>query len=237
MPPVLIMTRPAPQAAAFADAVMARWAGELRVIQSPLLVIQPVPIGQDLTTISGLILTSGHGVAAAVAAALPRGLPAYCVGEQTAQAAAKAGFDAITGPGDAARLVDKIIGRRPAGILAHVRGRHTRGDVSARLVAAGIACVDVIAYDQTAQPLSAEALAALHGADPVILPLFSPRTATILAEQGPFTAPVHLIVISNAVQSAAVVSVKSLSVAANPDAAAMLDATITRLRAVAQPTL
>lgn len=234
MPPVLIMTRPAPQAAAFAAAVAMRWTGPLRVIQSPLLQIVPVPLAQPLDPITGVILTSGHGVAAAVAAGLPRGLPAYCVGEQTAQAAAKAGFDAIAGPGDAARLVDKIIARRLTGRLAHLRGRHTRGDVASALGAAGITCADVIAYDQIAQPLSADALAALHGDDPVILPLFSPRTAAILAEQAPFSAILHLIVISNAVQSAAALSVTSLSVAASPDAAAMLDATITRLRAVAQ---
>ncbi|WP_322891083.1 MULTISPECIES: uroporphyrinogen-III synthase [unclassified Yoonia] len=236
MTPVLILTRPAPQAEAFAAEIAARWAGALRIILSPLLQIVPVPVTADLTQVKGVIFTSAHGVAASRMADLPRGLPAWCVGEKTAQLAAEAGFDAIAGPGDAARLADKIIGRRPQGPLVHLHGVHTRGGICERLTGAGIACSDVIAYDQIAQSLTDDAFDALQGDTPVILPLFSPRTATILEGQSPFSAPVHLIVISTAVQSAAAaIGVRSLSVAATPDADAMIAATLKRLSVVAEP--
>ncbi|MBQ2261550.1 MAG: uroporphyrinogen-III synthase [Loktanella sp.] len=235
MTPVLILTRPAAQAEAFAAEIRALWAGSVRIILSPLLEIVPLTVSDDLSAVNGVIFTSGHGVAACATANLPSGLPAWCVGDKTAQLAAEAGFDAIAGPGDAARLVEKIIGRRPQGPLAHLRGRHTRGDVTEKLTSAGISCIDVVAYDQRAQSLSDEALNALHGTVPVIMPLFSPRTATILSEQGPFSAPVQLIVISTAVQAAAAaLRVKSVSVAATPDAAAMTVATLKRLSAVAE---
>ncbi|MFN3661434.1 uroporphyrinogen-III synthase [Yoonia sp.] len=235
MTPVLILTRPAPQAEAFAAEIAARWAGAVRIILSPLLRIIPEPVLADLAGVRGVIFTSGHGVAASGTTNLPRGLPAWCVGEKTAQLALEAGFDAIAGPGDATRLAEKIISRRPEGPLAHLRGYHTRGGIAEKLTAAAIPCVDVVAYDQVAQALSAEAFDALQGNAPVILPLFSPRTATILGEQGPFSAPVHLIVISTAVQgAAAAIGVKSLSVAAMPDADAMIGATLKRLGTVAE---
>ncbi|WP_026352256.1 uroporphyrinogen-III synthase [Yoonia vestfoldensis] len=236
MTPVLILTRPAPQAEAFAADISARWAGAVRIILSPLLQIIPVPINADLAGAKGVVFTSAHGVAASRTADLPRGLPAWCVGEKTAQLAADAGFDAIAGPGDAARLADKIINRRPTGPLVHLHGFHTRGGLSEKLTSAGIACIDVIAYDQIAQALTADAFEALRGDAPVILPLFSPRTATILEGQSPFSAPVHLIVMSTAVQSAAAaIGVRSLTVAATPDADAVVAATLKRLSAVAEP--
>ncbi len=236
MTPVLILTRPAPQAEAFAAEIAARWAGALRIILSPLLQIVPVPITANLTGVGGVIFTSAHGVAASRSAGLPRGLPAWCVGDKTAQLAAEAGFDAIAGPGDAARLADKIISRRPHGQLAHLHGVHTRGGISEKLTSVGIGCIDVIAYDQIAQSLTDDAFDALQGDAPVILPLFSPRTATILESQSPFSAPVHLIVMSTAVQNAAAaIGVRSLTVAATPDAEAMIAATLKRLSTVAEP--
>jgi uroporphyrinogen-III synthase len=236
MTPVLILTRPAPQAEAFAAEVATRWAGAVRIILSPLLQIVPVSITADLTGVKGVIFTSAHGVAASLTADLPRGLTAWCVGEKTAQLAAEAGYDAVAGPSDGARLADKIISRRPPGPLVHLHGFHTRGSISEWLTNAGIGCIDVIAYDQIAQSLTDEAFDALHGNAPVILPLFSPRTATILDSQSPFSAPVHLIVMSTAVQgAAAAIGVRSLTVAATPDADAMIAATLKRLSSVAEP--
>ena len=235
MTPALILTRPAPQAEIFAAEIAARWAGAVRIIISPLLRIVSLPVVEDLSHIKGVIFTSAHGVAAAQDTNLPHGLPAWCVGDKTAQLASDAGFDSIVGPGDAVRLVDKIQSRRPVGPLAHLRGHHTRGGIAGKLTGAGIGCIDVVAYDQLAQSLSDDARHALQGVEPVIIPLFSPRTATILAEQSPFTAPVQLIVISTAVQSAAAaIRVKSVSVAGTPDAEAMIVATLKRLGAVAE---
>jgi uroporphyrinogen-III synthase len=63
----------------------------------------------------------------------------------------------------------------------------------------------------------------------VIIPLFSPRSAAILADFGPFAAPLLLAAISPAVaEKAAILAPTQLQVADSPDAAGML-AAIARL--------
>lgn len=200
MTSTLIMTRPLAQSERFAAEVAAMWDGPLRVIISPLIEIVRVPAEQpDVNT---LIFTSANGVDAAQAMDFPKGMTAWCVGAKTAQIAKAAGFETITGPGDADGLVASLISAAPIGSFAHIRGKHARGDIAAHLIMAGIDCVDVVAYDQMSRKLSAQAHAALCATDPVTFPLFSPRTCTILGEQGPFTAPVHAVALSHAVKGA-----------------------------------
>lgn len=220
MTPTLLLTRPEGRNAAFADLVRASWSKPLAVVCSPLLAISFVaaqpPEADDL------IFTSVNGVAAAVRLGLAKGQPAWCVGGRTARAAADAGFAERAGSGDAAGLVSEIIAARPGGRLAHIRGIHTRGDVAARLNKAGLICEDVIAYEQLVQNLSRDATTALSGVSPVVVPLFSPRTAIILLNHGPFKAPVHVVAMSHPVADAiASLSVARLVVAARPDAEAM----------------
>lgn len=225
MTPTLIMTRPKAQSVSFADEIVARWDGPLRIIHAPLIEI----VIQDTSSshADAVIFTSANGVAAARQFGLPKGLPAWCVGPRTAQVARLAGFAPIEGPGTADGLVERIIDAKPTGSLAHIRGTHTRGDVSARLNAVGVSCADIVAYDQHEIDLSSEARDALAGEGPVIFPLFSPRTAAILTKQGPFAAPVAVIAISEAVQNALDPAyAKRVVVAQKPDAAAMIEATL-----------
>lgn len=232
MTPTLIVTRPAPQGEAFAKAIAARWGGALQIILSPLLAIQPIPVATDLNDITGVIFTSANGVAAAGDLRLSQGLTAWCVGQKTAALAQSAGFDPIIGPGDAAGLVQLIIDRAPAGPLAHIRGQHSRGDVCAHLNQSSVSCVEVIAYDQAVCPLTLEAKEALKGKEPIVFPLFSPRTVAILTKEAPFGAPVYLVMMSEAVKDAAAnLKSESVAVAAQPDENAMIAATLAALSA------
>jgi uroporphyrinogen-III synthase len=228
MTPTLIMTRPRAQSESFAAKVACAWGKPLTIIHSPLIEVTWVdtnPDGPD-----GLIFTSVNGVTAVRRMGLPNGLPAWCVGKKTAKAARDAGFDPSIGPGDAEGLIADIIAAKPPGRLAHIRGVHTRGDVAARLRSVGIACADVIAYDQQAQTLNDEAKAALAGKSPVIVPLFSSRTGVIFSEQGPYQARVYAPMISVAVRDAVGPSlVTSIFLANRPDGEAMLDVTLTAL--------
>lgn len=229
------MTRPKAQSASFADMVVAAWNGPLTVVHSPLIEI--VWIDTPPSAGEVLIFTSVNGVAAAKRMTLPKGRPAWCVGDKTAKAARNAGFAPKTGPGDADGLVADIIAANPRVRLAHIRGMHTRGDVSARLAAAGVNCDDVIAYDQRALTLNAAAKSALAGKSPVIVPLFSPRTGVIFAQQGPYQAKVYAPVISEAVKDALEPSlVARVDLANRPDANAMLDATLAALGAATAST-
>lgn len=225
MTPTLIMTRPVEQSESFASDLAVRWNGPLRIVHSPLIKIVPQAVSLDVP--DAVVLTSANGVTAAEPLGLPKGLPAWCVGNRTAEAARQAGFEPITGPGTAGGLVAHIIEAQPTGTLAHIRGKHTRGGMRARLTSAGLSCVDVIAYDQREMPLSAEAITVLDGEGPVIFPLFSPRTAAILFQQGPFAAPVVVVAMSEAVQDAVdPAQAEVLAVAEKPDAAAMIEATL-----------
>lgn len=230
MTPTLIVTRPEAQGMGFAQTVARAWGRRLKIVRSPLIAIRFLQIKDDLAGALNLIFTSANGVTAAVNAGLGPGLHAWCVGSKTASLAAEAGFQTATGSGDAAGLVELILDQHPDGQFAHLRGTHSRGDVSARLRRASIPCHDVIAYDQLAQPLTAEAQNLLNRADPILCPLFSPRTATILGEQGPFVAPLDIIAISEAVADAAqTMTPRTVTIATSPDEEAMIAATLAQL--------
>lgn len=229
MTPTVILTRPKAQSESFAAEILAEWNGALNIIHAPLIKI--VPVDARFTTPDAVIFTSGNGVSASERLGLPKGLTAWCVGSKTADLARDAGFEPVTGPGDADGLVREIIAAQPRGRLAHIRGMHARGDVSTRLNEAGIRCEDVVAYDQKACPMTSEAKSAISAQKCVIFPLFSPRTATILNGEGPFAAAVHVIALSEAVKSAIAPEIaKQVTLSKSPDGNAMLCATLDALR-------
>lgn len=222
--PVLIVTRPGAAAQDFARAAVRGFA--VRTLISPVMGIDPVEPGPLPTPVGAVVLSSAHGAERACQLGLPEGLPAYCVGPRTTRAARDGGFSAEeTGP-TAEALVQVLSERAVPGPLLHLRGRHTRGEVAARLTAAGRDCAERVVYDQVAVPLSGAAQAALRGSAPVVLPLFSPRTAVLLSEMAEPGASRHVVAISDEVaRQAAALGPASLHRADTPDGAAMLRAT------------
>lgn len=196
MKPTLIITRPVPDGARFAGEVAAHI--DVPTILSPLQEIVPLDTECDA---GGYLFTSSNGVAQASRLGLSAG-PAWCVGDRTAQMARDAGFDAQSANGNAEDLIAMVLNQRPAIALAHIRGRAARGDIAPRLSAAGIHCDDVIAYDQRAIALTKEAKVAIEGVNPVIIPLFSPRTASLLLEQIRLGSHIELIAISQVTANA-----------------------------------
>ncbi|TNB87688.1 uroporphyrinogen-III synthase, partial [Paracoccus marcusii] len=160
--PILLMTRPGDDS----ERTAARIGAD--VIVAPILQIVPVDHdGAALARAPGLVFTSAHAVASAGPG---RGRPAICVGERTGQVARDAGFAVIQGAGTADSLVP-LIAASPVP-LVHPHGRH----LAQRLAVPGI-----VVYDQRPQPLTARARAALMGARPVVVPVYSPRSARLLA--------------------------------------------------------
>ncbi|MDF3607685.1 hypothetical protein PE067_16995 [Paracoccus sp. DMF-8] len=116
------------------------------------------------------------------------GRPAICVGPRTAAVAGAAGFRATAGPGDAERLMPLVQDLGPGWL--HLHGVHRARE----LPLPGVAV-----YDQQARALNDAALAALAGDQPVIVPLFSPRSAAIVADGARHArAPLWLVPISAA---------------------------------------
>nr|WP_253949066.1 uroporphyrinogen-III synthase [Mangrovicoccus sp. HB161399] len=197
--------------------------GAGRVVISPVMVIVPSRGLPDCTGIAGVILTSAKALVPGLQ--LPARLPAYCVGARTAAAAAAAGLDARSAEGALPELQALLLAERPAGRLLHLRGAHVSAPLAGPLRAAGLAVEEAVTYDQVPVPPVPEAAALLAAPGPVLLPVFSARTARLLA---PFLegAAAQLVVaaISPAVADALPVqSAARLDVATRPDSGAVLD--------------
>ncbi|WP_294228591.1 uroporphyrinogen-III synthase [uncultured Shimia sp.] len=195
--PLILLTRPLVDAEAFA--VMLTGLGITAEVEiSPIVEIVPTEAEIDLSDVAGVIFSSRN----AVAAVDGYDLPAWCVGEATAAAAQAKGWRAVAADGDADSLYARVLADGPQGPLLHIRGKVARGDLAGRLTKVGIQTREVVVYRQTAHPLSERAKTALMRENPVIVPLFSPRAAVQFAEQGPYHAPLHVVVMSDAVQNA-----------------------------------
>lgn len=220
--PTLLLTRPEPAAQRFAALLRDRL-GDVPTVIAPLIGIEIAADPPGVAADETYVLTSEHGVEAILRHDLPR-RSAWAVGEATARAARAAGLSVRAAGGDADRLVDLILQAGAPGPLLHLRGEHARGDVVARLVAAGVPARDVVVYRQPEIALPQAALA-LTG--PVVAPVFSPRTAQLLARSWTGNAPLFLVAMSAAVaDELAGLGERSVIVAARPDARAMADAVV-----------
>lgn len=218
--PALLLTRPKAESEAFLADLRAR-VSVGRAVVSPVLRIAPRDVRPDMSGVAAVILTSAH------AARLydgPPGFRAYCVGRRTTETARAHGFDAEFCGENADGLVAYLLKKRPAGHMLHLRGAHARGDIVARLSDAGLRASETVIYDQEAVALEPEARALLDGKEPVVLPLFSPRSADILAKAGVPRAPIHVVAISAAVADhAEALRPRGMQIAKNPDRTAVCE--------------
>ena len=226
----LLLTRPQDAAERFAARIQVAGA---RIVISPILRLRAVEADPLDGQTNGLVITSAAAVR--FGKSLIQGQRvAYCVGHRTTEAARAAGLHAQQAGQNAEGLISSLLARPPVGPLCHLRGRHSRGNVAARLTAGGLRCTERVVYDQVEQALTPAARAALQGAGPIVLPLFSPRSAVLLSGQAAgSTASLHLVAISPAVaESWRGPAPASLEIAARPDGAAMAQAVARAIDAV-----
>ncbi|HVG49766.1 MAG TPA: uroporphyrinogen-III synthase [Rubellimicrobium sp.] len=223
----LLLTRPEAASRRFLLACEKAWGGPVLAVLSPVMAIRPVEVRLEKPP-AALVLTSENGAVRAGELGLaPR--VAWCVGPRTAAAAEQAGFQAIEAGPDAEALLAALLDARPAGPLLHLRGEHARGEVVGRLRATGLDAWEVVAYRQEALGPTPDARAALDGPDPLVVPLFSPRSAALLEGWAP-RAPLHVVALSPAVSEAARrLGPERLSVAYRSESGAMVEATLAAL--------
>lgn len=222
----LLMTRPLAAAKRFADGLPAGALAGLHVVYTPLMEIQPVQAPVNLQSVKGVVFTSANAVEAASRETAVR-LPAYCVGERTAQTAAELGWQAVCLGQCAEELTAALLQERPEAPLLHLRGAHARGEIAQLLTDGGLPCREQIVYDQVLLPLTEEAQAALAAQNDVIVPLFSPRTARHFANLCGDAPHLHLIALSQAVaEPLKGLNCKVLRVSKAPDAPAMAAAVL-----------
>ena len=179
--PKLLLTRPEQDSRRFVALLP-----EFEAVISPILRIQPVAHDSvRLHGAAGLVFTSAHAVPSAGPG---KGRLALCVGGRTAQAARNAGFRTREGNGFADSLLPLI---ESAGVpLIHPHGRHLARELPVE---------GIVVYDQIALDLNDDARALLAETGPVLIPVFSPRSARLLAAQiEDCKAEIRLAVISQA---------------------------------------
>lgn len=221
--PTVILTRPEAQAHVFKAALEDRVGDRARYIVAPVIEIVPVPSPVDPGKYGTLIFTSANGVRALGKPDVLAGHLAYCVGNRTAEAAARAGMRTVVAGGNADALADRLLADKPPGPWLHLSGEHTRGNLADRLAGNGQPTDHAVVYRQDAIPLSAEARQTLS-TERVILPVFSPRTATLLSEMIPANAPhPDIAAISNEAAQAWRGPSRRLAIASRPESGVMVD--------------
>ena len=241
--PVVLITRPEPDGAAFAEALRRAAPGPWRAVLAPLARIASLP-PPALPEGAELILTSRNAVRVLRASGALRGAAgrrAWCVGGATAEAADEAGLAAVAGGGTADALVAEILARRPRAPLVHLRGAEARGEVAARLRGGGLDAREAVIYRQQALDPGPEARAALSGAaggGAVIAPVFSPRAAALLTDAARAAGggrALHAVALSPAVAAALRLPGARVRVCDRPEAEAMVAAVAALLAGRAEP--
>lgn len=213
--PVILLTRPLDAARRFV--AEASHLG-LDFVIAPLMGIAAIDHDSArLHAARRLVLTSVHAVPAAGPGA---GRFAYCVGPATAEAARKAGFEVIEGPGDAVRLAPMIAGQTD---LLHPHGLH---------VTAGLPVEGMVVYDQPDQDLPLAGREALQKDQTILWPLFSPRSARLGAkawQKWGGQARIIPLAISEAAAKAWGPWPDAITIATQPDAQGLIGAIQSRL--------
>lgn len=227
--PTLLLTRPHSDSERFAAACREELGRPIPVVISPVLYIRPLPVDLDPSVGGTLLFTSENGVTSLAGQVDLSGRLALCVGDRTARAAEAAGMVARSAGGDVEALLALAAEGRPDEPLLHVRGVHAKGDLAGRLKALGFNASEVVAYDQQARPLTDEARDLIRNGDPVVLPLFSPRSATLVRDQiGSIKENLTIVAISPVVAS--VLRQRDVLVAKAPEAAAMVEEVVRLFR-------
>lgn len=226
--PLVLLTRPRAASERFAQALSAAL-GPVAVVIAPLMKIVATGVIPQLQDVATLIFTSAAGVEVFGQLSDRRDLPAWCVGARTAQAARAIGLIARSADGDADALVAELLAQRPKGPFLHLCGTHSRGAVAERLTQAGLMTQAVAIYDQVALIDTPDLAAALAHPGPVIVPLFSPRSARLFMTATRSSA-VTPIALSHAVQAALPPDMAArCRIAETPDAPAMIRAIATEI--------
>ena len=235
--PVLV-TRPRAEGKTFAAALTDRFDARVRPVVAPLIapryLLPPIPV----QNYAAVVFTSAQAVEGARRLGVPLPRLAWCVGRKTASVAAEAGFQTRSADGDAKALAQAILSDPPNGRILYLRGVDTRGNLLEILHSSGISADVAIVYSQDPQPLADDARALLSLPVDVIVPLFSPRTATLFRQALPLdvAARLHIVAMSAAVAAALDgVPHATLAVASEPNAPAMLTAVETLLARLPAP--
>lgn len=223
-PPRILVTRSEPGASETAQRLEAL--GYTPIVE-PLFTIAPIDV--VLPEFDALAFTSANGVRRFATLCSRRDARVFCVGARTAEAAREAGFANVgSSDGDVSALGDLILEHLPKGArLLHAGNEESRGDLSGRLVAAGIAAQFVALFRAEPVTTPGPELARHLRGEPAFAAamIHSPRAASILAEMiasTPSPCPIDAAAISPAAAAPLTRLARRIAIASAPNEDAIL---------------
>ena len=199
------------------------------ILDNPIQRIDFLPSLSKVNKNSVLIFTSANGLRAAKKHNLIN-KKCFVVGANTKKIAVSFGYDVLGFSKDQENLLKLIKSKKPTESMVHIRGKHTVGNLCDALKINQFSCLDIIGYNQEPLKIKKQNLQKIHSGRPVILPIFSPRSAELLQSNLDLTG-FNVIAISEAVAKIVTgVELGELVISKKPDLNSMQEATLAILR-------
>ena len=199
------------------------------ILDNPIQKIDFLPSLGKVNKNSVLIFTSANGLRAAKKHNLIN-KKCFVVGANTKKIAVSFGYDVLGFSKDQENLLKLIKSKKPTESLVYIRGKHTVGNLCDTLKRNQFSCLDIIGYNQEPLKIKKQNLQKIHSGRPVILPIFSSRSAELLQSNLDLTG-FNVIAISEAVAKiVAGVELGELVISKKPDLNSMQEATLAILR-------
>ena len=199
------------------------------ILDNPIQRIDFLPSLSKVNKNSVLIFTSANGLRAAKKHNLIN-KKCFVVGANTKKIAVSFGYDVLGYSKDQENLLKLIKSKKPTESMVHIRGKHTVGNLCDALKRNQFSCLDIIGYNQEPLKIKKQNLQKIHSGRPVILPIFSSRSAELLQSNLDLTG-FNVIAISEAVAKIVTgVELGELVISKKPDLNSMQEATLAILR-------
>ena len=199
------------------------------ILDNPIQKIDFLPSLGKVNKNSVLIFTSANGLRAAKKHNLIN-KKCFVVGANTKKIAVSFGYDVLGFSKDQENLLKLIKSKKPTESMVHIRGKHTVGNLCDALKRSQLSCLDIIGYNQEPLKIKKQNLQKIHSGRPVILPIFSSRSAELLQSNLDLTG-FNVIAISEAVAKIITgVELGELVISKKPDLNSMQEATLAILR-------
>ena len=167
------------------------------ILDNPIQRIDFLPSLSKVNKNSVLIFTSANGLRAAKKHNLIN-KKCFVVGANTKKIAVSFGYDVLGFSKDQENLLKLIKSKKPTESMVHIRGKHTFGNLCDALKRNQFSCLDIIGYNQEPLKIKKQNLQKIQSGRPVVLPIFSPRSAELLQSNLDLTG-FNVIAISEAV--------------------------------------
>ena len=225
---ILLLTRPLDGNARFCLKIK-HLLYKCEILDSPIQKIEFLPSLSKVNKNAVLIFTSVNGLRAAEKHNLTNNR-CFVVGKNTKKIAVSFGYEVLGFSKDQENLLKLIKSKKPTESMVHIRGKHTVGNLCDALKRNQFSCLDIIGYNQEPLKIKKQNLQKIHSGRPVILPIFSSRSAELLQSNLDLTG-FNVIAISEAVAKIVTgVELGELVISKKPDLNSMQEATLAILR-------